>query len=146
MKSFLNPAEAKRLILREFDFLEEYEFKIVDVTEMPYVSITYQNPTTALKIGYEPRDRGVFVLLIRLVDGEIPPYPIHIRPADGLNMFYLDDLVTFRAKESETSDGCERPPKESIAHAASALQTCATDVLRGDFDVFMELDKIVKSR
>lgn len=89
MKDLLNSAEAKSLILRDFSFLEEYAFKMVDVTEKPYdVSITYQNPTTALQVGYEPRDRGVFVLLIRLVDGEIPPYPIHIHPEDRLNIFY----------------------------------------------------------
>jgi hypothetical protein len=61
-------------------------------------------------------------------------------------MFYLDDLVAFRAKNSETSGLCGKGPKSSIANAASALRTFATDVLTGDFDVFMELDKIVKSR
>jgi hypothetical protein len=147
VKSFLNPAEAKRIILREFDFLqEEYNFKIVDAADKPFISITYQKSPTAIRVGYEPRDRGVFVLLIRLVDGEIPPYPTHIHSSERLNMFYLDDLVTFRAKESEKIGVCDKTPKESVAHAASALRTCAADVLKGDFTVFMELDKIVKSR
>lgn len=147
LKNCLNPVEAKKLILREFAFLEkEYDYKIVDIKKRPYVSITYQNSTTALRIGYEPRDRGTFVLLIRLVDGEIPPYPIHIRPMDRLNMFYLDDLVAFKMEDSETSGVCVKMPKESIAQAVSALRMYATDILRGDFGVFMELDKIVKNR
>jgi len=151
LKNLFNPTEVKRLILREFHFLEEeYDFKIVDKTKRPYVSITYRNPTTAVRVGYEPRDRGVFVLLICLVDGEIPPYPIHIQPGDKINMFYLDDLMTLRASDSEASDfeasAVSSNPKSSIARAASALRTYATDILTGDFDVFVELDQIVKRR
>ena len=147
MKRPLNTIEAKDHILREFRFLvEDCDFGVIDVTEKPCLSITYKNATTALRVGYEPVDRGVFVLLIRLVHGQIPPYPLHIRPPDIIDIFYLDDLVALRGKKLRTSDMRVRSWKESIAQAASELRTSATDVLRGDFEVFLELDKIVKSR
>lgn len=144
MKSFRG---AKKQIHRDFHFLEEdYNFKVLETTQQPYISVIYKNSTTAVKVGYEPRDRGVFVLLIRLVAGEIPPYPIHLQHTERLNMFYLDDLVALRSKDSESSATRVRSPKENIARAAGALRTYATDVLNGEFDVFVELDKIVKSR
>lgn len=65
-----------------FNYLEkEYYFREAKTEQNAFgYFITYQNATTAVRISYEPREAGVFILLSRLIDKKIPKYPIFIKP------------------------------------------------------------------
>jgi hypothetical protein len=116
-----------------------------------FCSLTYQNETTAVEVSLEPMDGGVFVLVSRLVNGQIPKYPIFVTRRMTLHSFYLDDLVSLRRPDAAKRQAGLDPPSDreiakSVAQSASLLRELAADILRGDFAVFSELDKIVKAR
>jgi len=145
--------EIQRLCIEKLDFLEkDFGFKVVNREEEPYgVFITYQNSTTAVRISFEPREGGVFLLLSRLVEGKVPPYPIIVGENTALNSFYLDDLVALRAPSLEFS--FRKAKMSSVVQIESAvneiggvLRKFASDILMGDFSIFKELAVIVKNR
>ena len=114
--------------------------------------IAYVNETTAVEISFVPRDGYIFIGLVRLVDGEIPPYPIYIKPKIILHLFSLIDIVAIRnpAKVPEIPsisewDDCVVVRKDLLLRS-KLLRKYASDVLRGDFSIFPKLDKIVKKR
>ncbi len=132
--------------------------------------LIYRNATTAVKIRYEPREKYVFVLLCRLVNGKIPPYPIFVRHEKELTQFYLDDLLTLRSpatiirkkyhrerfadkedlhqaiKASLEEPFTEQNLEHMIKTYAAALREHGSDILKGNFTVFAELEKIVRKR
>ena len=134
--------------------------------------VIYRNATTAVKVSYEPRERSMFILLCRLVDGNIPQEPIFVRPKTKLYSFYLDDLLALRSPGArilrrkpfggitfddldakQIIEACaaappftERDLEHMVKTYATALHKHGADILRGDFSVFTELDRIVKKR
>ena len=51
--------------------------------------IRLQNQTTGLEIEFSPKEESeIRVTIIRLVNGEFPPYPIHIN--EGTEFHYFD--------------------------------------------------------
>jgi hypothetical protein len=115
------------------------------------VFITFQNPTTAVRVSFEPREGGIFVLVTRLVDGKIPAYPLFIGPDTVIHSFYLDDLVRVKAPGFQfgfTKQEFSTPAQieSALAEVAEQLEDYADDVTRGDFEIFNELDRVVKIR
>jgi hypothetical protein len=145
----------KEICSDRFEFLiKKYGFKIGRLESRSYVCyLNYINKTTAVRLSFEPKDGGVFVLLYRLIDGKIPPYEIFIKPDTIINSFYLDDILTLRSPttkiESKYID-IGRPTREELEKElgayADALANHAQDILQGDFSIFPELEKIVKRR
>ena len=137
---------------------DKFGFKIVDVEKDDFGDyLTYQNDTTGIKISYEPREGGIFILLSRLIDGKMPEYPIHIEADTILNSFDLEDIIAFK----EAKKGIGRKFKNyfrryNISRKASLvknlskyieeLEEYAAYILNGDFKDFPELDRIVKRR
>lgn len=136
-----------------FMFLEdEYSFKILTVEhDTSSTFITYQNSTTAIRISFEPREGGVFILLSRLINGNIPAYPILIDQETSLNSFYLDDLLNLKAPtlkmEYQIEDLFDSLKLENIImQMAKALKKYAVEILKGNFQLFVELESLVKKR
>lgn len=138
---------------KRFKFLEEelgFDPPKRDVGPT-YISLTYQNKTTAVRVSFEPVDRGVFVLLSRLVNGKIPKYPIFITSGTKLDSFYLDDLVKLSLRRSSKKQNDEQGHSKktmewNLQQSAIRLQEHGVEILRGDFSVFVDLDSIVKER
>jgi hypothetical protein len=148
-----NLTDFEKKCLQRFRFLEEdFGFVIKKKERESYgVFITYQNPTTAIRISFEPREGGIFVLISRLIEGEIPRYPIFIQPSSILHSFYLDDVVktkipnfqfSFRGEKLSSADQVEK----ALDEVADTLQKYASDVLKGCFESFKEAEHIVKKR
>lgn len=143
-----------RLCLEKFQFLiGEFGFAVAAKHHGCFAdSVLFENPTTAVEIGCDYRDRYLGVLLIRKVKGIIPPYEVSIAQDTLINSFYLDDLVTLREREAKQMRKplSEYPSKEEfetvLTHYADSLKKYATDILRGDFSVFSQLNTIVKQR
>ena len=137
---------------------DKFGFKIVAVEKTDFGDyLTYQNATTGIKISYEPREGGIFVLLSRLIDGKMPEYPIHIEAATILNSFDLEDIISLKTAKK----GIGRKLKNyfrkynfsrkaslvnNLARYAEELEEYTAYILNGDFGDFPELDKIVKGR
>ncbi len=137
---------------------DKFGFKIVDVKQTDFGDyLTYQNATTGVKISYEPKEGGIFVLLSRLINGKIPEYPIHIKADTILNSFDLEDIISFKLAQK----GIGRKLKnyfrrynfsrkaslvKNLTRYAEELEEYAAYILNGDFRDFPELDKIVKDR
>lgn len=142
------------ICLMEFQYLvDEFNFEVVSQKSSSYsCSIFYKNHSTAVEISYEPREKHIFVLLMRLVDGEIPEYPIFICQEAELNSFYLDDLLSIRNSPYVFDQKLiETPFKKSgmgllLKQYAQALKIFGSDILGGDFEIFSELEKVVKKR
>jgi hypothetical protein len=120
-------------------------------TEWGFRSI-YGNKVTAVDLTFEQRDFCLFVRLVKLRNGEFPANPGEIRPDSVLDGFDLDDILGLRSPERLI------PPHSGssllnitffdqlVATQVNNLREFASDVLRGDFSVFAELDHVVKRR
>jgi hypothetical protein len=135
-----------------FIFLENEYQCTVSEEQTPFRSaVTYINETTSVRISFEPREGGLFVLLSRLRNGEIPPYPIFIKPQTQINSFYLDDILSLRAPEKigeykkQLEEG-KTAMAEQLHFYASMLRRYTKDILQGDFSIYADMEQIVKKR
>ena len=114
------------------------------------IRLVFCNSTTGVRISYEPSEGDIFVMLIRLVDGKQPDYPIFIDEDTVLHYFDLQDLLSVRIpclKEKNLKIGKTNSELENyIKQIAKSLRTQAEDILRGDFLIFSKLERIVKER
>ena len=140
-----------------FKFLEDDFGCEVSYKESVYGTIvTYKNNTTAIDVNFQPREAGiVYIWLMRLIDGKIPSHPIKIRQADRLDIFDLEDLLSIKMPslkiERPTSKELAKPFSEkifekTIKQLSNALREYGHDILKGNFDVFSELENVVKER
>jgi hypothetical protein len=118
--------------------------------------IKYQNKTTGITIHNEPRD-GIFVSLSRLVNGKIPDYPLQIEADTSLNTYSLEDIISFNTSRKSIGWRIKNffrklkfpvkfDTKKALKRFATELDGYAADILKGNFEIFPELEKIVKKR
>jgi hypothetical protein len=137
---------------------DKFRFKIVDVKHTDFSDyLIYQNATTGIKISYEPREGGIFVLLSRLIDGKMPEYPIYIKADTILNSFDLEDIISFKLAKKGIGHKFKNYFRKynfnrkaslvrNLTRYAEELEEHAAYILNGDFGDFPELEKIVKAR
>jgi len=139
---------------KAFQFLvDEFSFVVIKTESDPYgTQILYQNSTTAVRIRFEHRENKLFVLLMRLINGKLPEYPIFIKSDTIINSFYLDDIIDFYLQVSQNQEkiNCNCPNNcelESIVlWSAASLKQFGRDILLGDFSTSPELQNIVLQR
>jgi hypothetical protein len=138
---------------KRFKFLEEeFNFKPPKRQRTSvFCSLIYQNEMTAVEASLEPMDGGVFVLVSRLVNGEIPEYPIFVTRKMTLHSYYLDDLVSLKQPDAAKRQASMYPASgvkiaKCVAQSASQLREFGSNILRGDFSVFSQLEEMVKAR
>ena len=136
-----------------FSFLiDKYGFREIHSKTSSYGDeILYKNATTGVLVRWEFRDRYIYVALIKLIHGNVPPYPIFIRSKSNIDWFYLDDLLSIRRKNFEAlqadfQNEDEKKLTVKLKKISVYLEREAEDVLKGDFSVFPKLDLIVKER
>lgn len=150
----------RNCVIKSFTFLiKKFDFKIVKEGKAPYVysyRMTYKNKTTAINISYDVRDEGISVLIYRLVNGEIPGYPIFVRKNTVINCYYLDRIIAVRSSSPDEElytkkHAREFPPiydaktiEKIVNEYGEALEKYGTDILTGDFSVFTKLEKELK--
>jgi hypothetical protein len=105
--------------------------------------VVYQNSTTAIGVYYEARDRAVWTVVMRLVNGAPPAY------GDARHCAGLWTLLRLRAPATEAQGPNEVRTEADMAAVlsgeAEAVRTYAADILSGDFSVFLELLRIQAS-
>lgn len=130
-----------------FRYLEnDYKFRIFNNRKTRWSEmVLYKNSTTAVEITHEIREGRLLILLIRLINNEVPEYPIFIKQDTELNQFYLDDIIAL-ASDGTLENQSKMDLEESIKYYSTALIKYGRNILKGDFKMFIELDKIVKKR
>jgi len=102
--------------------------------------VAYQNGTTAVRVAYEGRDRAVWTVLMRLVNGKPPAY------GDPDNCHGLWTVVRLRAparrRELAGRVLTEADMEAAVGAEASLVRDLCMDILRGDFSIFPELKRV----
>jgi hypothetical protein len=143
------------LCKKEFEYLfNEYNFKVFKKEKESWgYKIYLNNSTTGIpKFNLKRNVYFVFLQICKLIDGEFAEHEGEIRPESKLNNFYYEDLLSIRSPESKfpryTNDTKlnDELINKLVKHHADKLKKYAVDILKGDFAIFAELDKIVKVR
>jgi hypothetical protein len=145
----------ERICKKEFGFLNaEYGLKTTNIEKDVYgCYATYSNDVVAVEISFSMKDGGIFIMLCRMVNGELPAQEIFVRSDTVLNRFDLEDIVDLKNPSIDLKPDFADPDNptakeltENLKVYAEALKKYAKDILSGDFSSFAELEKIVKSR
>lgn len=137
-----------------FAFLRtDYGFHLVEEKADTWgFKLLLKNDNVGIVLTFEFRDYYLFVKLCKLQRGEFPSDPGEIRPETELESYDLDDVVSIRSKESliptyKSNTKLDRELfEEVVGKQAANLRTFAADILRADFSLFPELEKLVKNR
>lgn len=144
--------EFKKKCRELFRFLEqEYCCNVTTRQDSYGIFITYLNKTTGVRVSFEPREGGVFVLLSQLISGKVPPYPIFVKSQTRLYSYYLDDIVCLRApaeifEQRTHSANRNTESVDKLCYYSTMLRKYASDILMGDFSIFPQLELVVKNR
>ena len=131
-------------VAAHFSFLETmygFHFASVDGVNWWQTTVRYDSPALAVRIDKSVEFERVEVWLIRLVDGQLPEYPIFVNPDTPINYVVLDRVLQNRApQEAQKLDGLRGLTGEqvdrSLVFLSDMLRTHCDDVLRGDFALF----------
>lgn len=139
--------------VKRLRFLEDdFQFQLEKIERETFgVFIIYRNSSTAVRVSLEPREGGIFVLVCRLIDGKIPEYPIFVKPDTPVNCFYLDDIVRLKMGELPSRPVVKQllspaDVEATLIEISSLLREFAVDLLKGNFTIFADLDRVVKIR
>lgn len=143
----------------QFAFLEsQYGYRLVECDKQNWgCKLIYLSEETGVEIVCEHREAYVFVTLYKLVEGTLQNNSRNIDSNTVLHGYSLDDLVSIRSPQNSMKP-TYRYGEQSIyfkkdvgfgqyvAAFAENLRRYATDVLCGNFEIFLELDNVVKER
>lgn len=147
------------IVKEQFKFLEsDFGFQLPkSEKEVWGYELVYLNKTTGVKITYEFREAYIFIVLYKLINGNLQENPRNIQENTVLYGYGLDDIIGFRnpqalikpayqyGEESEYYDEKHGLTLYVTAFAHN-LKEYASDILSGDFKIFDGVDRIVKER
>jgi hypothetical protein len=147
----MNEKNHRTLLNDKFKFLKtDYEFEPVSTIDDPdFYKVILKNSTTGIAIIYEYRDANVFIYLYKLINGQIIEDKLPIVEREPLNSIELSYIVQYRDSEKLTVplyDDSSTSFEDLITKLASNLRMFADDVLRGDFSIYLKVDKLAKKR
>lgn len=145
--------EAERLALEEqwkaqvaahFGYLETdygFHFTGVDGSKWWGTFVYYQSPLHQIRFDRSVEFDSVEIQIVRLIDGQVPEYPIFINPDTPINHIYLNQVLSERAPEESEKllamrGLSEEQVERSLAFQSGALRNYCADILRGDFAIF----------
>jgi len=133
-----------KYIQQEFRFLgEEYGFRQIQ-RKKNTDEVIYKDSDVFVRVSYDKREDDVFVYIGKLVNGNIPEYPIFITKDTDLFFYEIDDIKSL----SDTGGGDTSRLKidKKIKIKAVDTKKYANKILQGNFSCFPKLEHIVKSR
>ena len=143
----------ERRVDPHFGYLRtEFGCEIVDWSDENWweTSVTYQNSTTAIKIARSEEFDRLETDMIRLVDGARPPTVVFVSETPKLHKFGLGNLLMIRAPElwselKEQKGQSDKAIATQLQSQAKALREFGSDILRGDFSSFDEMEARVRA-
>jgi len=137
---------------KHFGFLREARFTHLDTDDSSFWSlwVQYRSDSAAIRISKSNEFTRSEVELIRLVDGEVPPYPIWITDA-RIDWILLDNVVMARkpALQDEVRNQSGLKPAEiesQLGFWARTLRDVAQDFIDGDPAPIDEAGALVRAR
>ncbi|WP_310963227.1 hypothetical protein [Nocardioides terrisoli] len=145
-------AQWRKTVDIHFGYLKDFGFRRVDSDDSSFWSlwVQYRSPTAALRVSKSNEFVRAEVHLIRLVDGEVPAYPIWITDA-RIDWTLLDNVVEARRPELLDEASRQHGLKASeiegqLSFWANVLKEVASDFLDGDFAPIDEAGALVRLR
>ena len=143
----------ERRVDPHFGYLRtEFGCEIVDWSDENWweTSVTYQNSTTAIKVACSEEFDRLETDIIRLVDGARPPTVVFVSETPKLHKFGLGNLLMIRAPElwselKEQKGQSDKAIATQLQSQAKALREFGSDILRGDFSSFDEMEARVRA-
>lgn len=137
------------MILDTFSFLiNEFEFRLLQSISNNYgIRIYYKNTTTGVEVNWEVREQRIFIMIIRLIDGEIPEYPIFFT-SDSESYYYdLGDVMKVKNGSFFDYGNLNNNDIESVlVNSAEYLKQYSQDLLNGNFDIVPHIETIINGR
>jgi len=135
-----------------FGFLRSFGFqaKANKVEAGTFIKI-YQNETTAVEVSLEWMEQYLYVRLCQLVAGKIKENPTIIKQDTKLYCFNLENLLLLTdpaliVKPDTNQELTFSQLEKTLCHYAGAVEKYAFGVLNGNFEVFPQLERVVKER
>jgi hypothetical protein len=145
-------AKWRKIVEPHFGFLVQLGFATVAVDDSSFWSIwvQYRSETSAIRVSKSNEFIRCEVQLIRLVNGEVPPYPIWITD-DRIDWALLDNVVEAREPNlmAEVSRQTGLKPSEideQLRFWAQVLRDLAGDFLDGGFGPLDEAGALIRGR
>jgi hypothetical protein len=93
--------------------------------------LRYRGPAIGVQIAWYPPDE-LTVWLVKLLDGDFPPYPVTIHPDTALHYFDLGDLEAIGGQDRQVSQRqlYALPTDQTARPLADSLRDCGADPLR----------------
>jgi len=135
-----------------FDFLTQHGFTVTDVqaTDWWQVCVVYRSSMSAVRVACNFEYQRVDLELMRLVDHELPDYPIFVVDQVPVNTFHADWLLLLRGDPdripAEICGLSDEQVEAQLIFWAAALREYGSDFLAGDLDVLDELERMIRER
>jgi hypothetical protein len=109
--------------------------------------LRYRGPLVGVQISWYPRDE-LTVWLVKLVDGDFPPYPVSIGPDTALHYFDLGDLEAISGRQRQVTQRqlYSLPTNETAGALADSLRDCGAGLLGGDLTQLPPLERRIRDR
>lgn len=141
-----------RRVQPHFDFLIDQGFSQVTHDDSSFWSlwVRYASPHAVVQIAKSNEFDRVEVTLIRLVDGDVPPYPVWIT-SEPVHHALLDTILEVRDRallryaarlNGLGSEAVER----QLSFWATTLRDVASEFLEGDLSAIDEAEAVVRER
>jgi len=135
----------KESIETYFDFLYS-DFKatlIKEEIDSFGVFLTYITEKAGLRISFEPREGGLFVMVFQLKDQKIPEYQDWY---DVIDLFQAKGVKFVEQRVSNCEDPDMEELEQALKHFADNVRIHGQSFLQGDFSIIGDLEQIVKQR
>jgi hypothetical protein len=137
-----------RRVRPHFDFLTGHHFTLADVAAKDWwkVAVIYRSAVSAVEVALSIEFQRVELSLIRLVDGEMPAYPVFIVDSVPVDTFLADWLLELRGDPvRQPGRGLKDVEVEAqLAFWAAALRDYGADFLAGDLAVLDQLEQMIR--
>lgn len=141
----------RKMVAPHFDFVIEHGFEPAGVhDEVMATSCSYRASNAVIRVTRRIEFGRAEVSIIRLVNDEVPPYPIWVT-SEPLNHTLLDNVL--EARRSPLLEDPKRMPglddvalERQLAFWAEALRTVAPDLLAGSLSAIEEAESVVRAR
>ncbi len=135
----------KESIKTYFNFLSSnFAARLIkEETDSFGVFLTYMTEKTGLRISFEPRDGGFFIMVFPLKNQKIPGYQDWY---DILDFFKVKGVKFVEQRVSNCEDPDMEEVNQALKHFAENVRIHAQSFLQGDFSVIGALEKIIKQR
>jgi hypothetical protein len=136
---------------REFAFLiDKFGFRLKSSRKEPgqiYI-VRYINSTTAVLTSWELRDNWINVEFYELTNGKLIEDPLRSDRGESIKSCYLELLLMIRAPQIHIKNTPSNMTEVEtcLKEYSNAAETFFPDILKGDFSIFAEAEKIIQKR